>query len=154
MYYRIPRRKNQATGVTLLNCEQLTKDCEAFVSNRSRPSSSSFAASAHMPFRSVGGEFDNEAVAVTAICSTFWLLGDQAHPDPTSCCDREGMNAVTDRHRCFSRVLDDQCADFRWLLCVRTPSHWPISILAGSGNKMSVASLVDGQCHVAATWLR
>ena len=23
--------------------------------------------------RSVGGEFDNEAVAVTAICSTFWL---------------------------------------------------------------------------------
>ena len=78
MYYIIPLRKNQATGVTLLNCEQLTKDCEAFVSNRSRPSSSSFAASAHMPFRSVGGEFDNEAVAVTAICSTFWLLGDQA----------------------------------------------------------------------------
>ena len=38
MYYVIPLRKNQATGVTLLNCEQLTKDCEPFVSNRSRPS--------------------------------------------------------------------------------------------------------------------
>eukprot|EP00913_Durusdinium_trenchii_P002085 g1926.t1 len=45
---------------------------------------------AHL-MRSVGGEFDNEAVAVTAICSTFWL----------------------------------------WLLCVRTPKHWPISVLAG-----------------------
>lgn len=54
---------------------------------------------AHL-MRSVGGEFDNEAVAVTAICSTFWL----------------------------------------WLLCVRTPSHWPISVLAGLSYFYMVAA--------------
>jgi len=54
---------------------------------------------AHL-MRSVGGEFDNEAVAVTAICSTFWL----------------------------------------WLLCVRTPAHWPISIFAGLSYFYMVAA--------------
>eukprot|EP00438_Fugacium_kawagutii_P007812 Skav220878 [mRNA] locus=scaffold2625:40678:43767:+ [translate_table: standard] len=54
---------------------------------------------AHL-MRSVGGEFDNEAVAVTAICSTFWL----------------------------------------WLLCVRTPRHWPISVLAGLSYFYMVAA--------------
>ncbi|CAK9094669.1 unnamed protein product [Durusdinium trenchii] len=54
---------------------------------------------AHL-MRSVGGEFDNEAVAVTAICSTFWL----------------------------------------WLLCVRTPKHWPISVLAGLSYFYMVAA--------------
>lgn len=69
--------------------------------------------------RSVGGEFDNEAVAVTAICSTFWLLGDP------ECKDQQTKWVE-------SRVVDDL---LRWLLCVRTPAHWPISIFAGANCK-------------------
>lgn len=74
--------------------------------------------------RSVGGEFDNEAVAVTAICSTFWLLGDP------ECKDQETKWIQMGRVSCR---VDDL---LRWLLCVRTPAHWPISIFAGANFKM------------------
>mmetsp|Transcript_90373 Transcript_90373/g.173952 ORF Transcript_90373/g.173952 Transcript_90373/m.173952 type:complete len:886 (+) Transcript_90373:46-2703(+) len=50
--------------------------------------------------RSMAGEFDNEAVAMSIICSTFWL----------------------------------------WLRSVRTPSSWPVGLLAGLSYYYMVAT--------------
>lgn len=62
---------------------------------------------AHL-MRSVGGEFDNEAVAVAAIVSTFWL----------------------------------------YLRSVRTPSSWPIGVLAGLSYGYAAAAWGGGPIFV------
>ncbi len=77
---------------------------------------------------SVAGGFDNESVAVTAMCLTFWCVSHSPLSSVSLCTTDPRIHTAP----LLSRRL--------WCRSLRAPGSWPIGLLAGAAYAYMVAA--------------